>query len=243
MLNSGCVASDVGSPWSAGVAITRIPAAFRPGFEKIKKLSSEEVESISEALSKSPLRGGLRGAIVTVSAQVPRLTVEDIEDIVRALYSMYLYRRDSDTSLPKFVSELVAAMRSSGKELTLSEDEKGGFQDAISKLLNINTIEIASKAQELRTDYAITFHNAKILTDIRPIFGKPEDRPIGAAITYTLKIEYHERGEHKYFYVAMNADALGKMKKAIQRAELKASSLASFIRAASLSDLSKEESE
>jgi uncharacterized protein YfkK (UPF0435 family) len=243
ILISGGHALGVLGPWSADVAITRIPDIYRPGFIKMKALSPSEVESISEALSKSPLSGGLRGMIGTVGERVPSLTRKEVEDILRALYSLYLYRHDSEGTLPKFVSELIAAMGSSGKELTLTEDEKGKFQDTISKLLNVDALQIASKAEELRQDYACTFYDAKILTDVRPIFAKPEDRPIGVAITHTLKIVYHKGSAHKEFYVAMDAEDLEKMKRVVQRAETKASSLASLIKSANLSDLSEEKSQ
>ena len=225
------------------MAITRIPDVYRPGFVKMKALSPSEVESISDALSKSRPSGGLRGMIVAVGERVPSLTRKEVEDILQALYSLYVYRQDSEGPLSKFVSELIVAMGVSGKDLTLTEDEKGKFQDTISKLLNIDSLQITSKAQALSQDYACTFYDAKILTDMRPIFAKPEDRPIGVEITHTLKIIYHEGAEHREFYVAMDAEDLEKMKKVVQRAETKANSLASLIKSANLSDLSMEKSQ
>jgi hypothetical protein len=225
------------------VAIGRVPDVYRSGFAKIKALSPSEVESISDALTKSPLGGGLRGMIATVSERVPNVARNDVDDILRALYSLYVYRHDSEGSLPTFVSELTTAMGVSGKELALTEDEKARFQVTISKLLNIDALRIASKAEALRQDYPCTFYDAKIITDVRPVFAEPEDRPVGAAITHTLKIIYHEGTEHKEFFVAMDATDLDKMKGLVHRAVTKATSLALLIKSANLTDLSKEKSQ
>jgi predicted RNA-binding protein YlqC (UPF0109 family) len=130
-------------------------------------------------------------------------------------------------------------MRATGNEsLILPEEEQNEFQDKMSKLLSLSTLGVASKIEQLREDFAKTFHAAKILTDIRPVFAKPEERPVGAAVTHTLKIEYHEEGEHKEFYVALDAEDLEKLKAVLQRAGAKASSLKSLLKAANLPDLS-----
>jgi hypothetical protein len=221
------------------VAITRIPEQYRSGFAKIKKLSHPELEALINALEKSPMGGGLKGIVSTVGEQVPSLKKEDVEQIARTLYSLYVVRADTDIPLSVFISELISAMRATGEgSLPLSEEEKNEFQDRIAKLLSVDTLVVTSKVEQVRSDYAKTFCAAKILTDIRPIFAKPEETPLGVAITHTLKIEYHEGSEHKHFYVALDADDLQKVKKVLQRAEAKASSLRSLLKAANLSDLS-----
>ena len=108
----------------------------------------------------------------------------------------------------------------------------------LAPMLSLKTVSLSSKVQRLRLEYPNTFHDAMVLTDIRPIFDKVEDRPVGGAITHTLKIEYHEVGEHKQFYVALDAEDLQKMKKILQRAEAKESSLKSLLNDASVPDLS-----
>lgn len=224
------------------MAITRIPEQYRLGFAKIKTLSVAEAETLAVALGKSPRSGGLKGMISIVGAQVPSLKKRDVDDIVRTLYSLYVYRADADTPLPGLISELIGAMRATGdKSLMLTEEEEHEFQDKLTRLLSVTDSAVASKAELLRSDYAKTFHSAKILTDIRPIFGKPEEIPIGAAITHTLKIEYHEEGEHKEFYIALDADDLQQMRKVLQRADAKASSLKSLLKNANLPDMSEGE--
>jgi hypothetical protein len=219
--------------------IRRIPEQYRHGFAKIKGLSLTDANAIAAALEKSPTTGGLRGMLSTVAEQVSALKREEAEDIVATLYSLYVYRADADTSLDGFVSELISAMRASGDgALIVSEQEENEFRQKIGRLLSVSRSAVISKAEQLQSDYAKTFYDAKILTDIRPIFAKPEEIPVGAVVTHTLKIEYHEDGEHKAVYLALDAADLQQMKKVLQRADSKVSSLRLLLKNAGLPDMS-----
>jgi hypothetical protein len=223
------------------VAITRIPKAYRAGFAKIKELSPSDVEEIKASLAKVSATGtaGLKNLISAATRDVHTVKQEDIEDVIKALYSLYVFRVDAETPLSGFVSELTGAMLASGeKTLELPEGKKAEFEDKMTKLLSLDTVAIASKVEHLKFDYPNTFHDARILSDIRPIFGKPNERPIGAAITHTLKIVYHVEDEHKELYVTLDAEDLEKMKRILERAETKVSSLRSLLKVANLPDLS-----
>jgi hypothetical protein len=221
------------------VAITRIPETYRPGFEKIKQLSSSDADALVIALSKAPISGGLKGLTSAVREQVTSLSADDAEAIVRSLYSLYVFRANSDTPLGELVSELTSAMRSTGKpSLAVSEEDRVRFERNISALLSIDTMAVNTKVGLIKTDYPNIFHDARILSDIRPIFGKPDEQPVGGTITHTLKIEYHHESEQKEFYVALDSEDLQKMKAVLQRADAKAASLKSLLKAVGIPELS-----
>jgi hypothetical protein len=225
------------------MAMTRIPQRYRSGLAKIRELSDSEIDAISNALASCPLTGGLNGMIDTVYERAPVIKADDVEDIVMSIHSLYTYRADSEIPLTAFVSELIKAMRRGGKDLALSEDQKPTFQEKITKLLSIEAVGLAAKAEFLRVDYEKTFYDAKIMTDIRPVFSKPVERPLGAAIIHSLKIEYHEGGQHRNFYVALDVNDIETLRKIAERAELKAKSLQSMLASTSLIDLSQEKSQ
>jgi hypothetical protein len=221
------------------LAISTVPAGYRPGFSKIKRLPSVDFEAIATALENSPMVGGLKELASAVLQQVPSLKRNDIELILRSLFSLSIFLAGEETPLSENLSSLSSAMQASGNpELALSEDEKVEFEMRLGRLLTINAVSVAAKVQRLRLDYPNTFHDAKILTDVRPIFDKPENRPVGCAVSHNLKITYHEGGDHKEFYVALDADDIKTMKRVLERAEAKAASLKSVLHAAALPDLS-----
>jgi len=221
------------------VPITTIPAPYRQGFAKIKKLTPADLESLVAALEKAQSAGRVKEVTAAVVKHVPTLGRTDVESILRTLYSLCAFVSDEETPLSEHLSELTSAMQASGRpDLALSEDEKVDFEKRLTRLLSVKTVLISSKVERLRLDYPTTLHDATILSDIRPIFDKPDERPVGCAIAHTLEIEYHESGEHKEFYVVLDNEDLQKMKRIIQRAEAKALSLKALLKTTGLPDLS-----
>lgn len=221
------------------LTITSIPAPFRPGLASIKRLPVSAFDQLVAALERAQIVGDLKNLTSAVLQQVPSLGQQEIEDILRALFSLSSLVADEDTPLSENISSLARAMQASGKpELELSESERAEFEKRLEKLVAIRTVVITSKVMRLRVDYPIIFHEASILTDMRPVFDNPEERPLGFSVSHTLRIAYHENGEHKEFFVILDDDDLGMMRKAIQRAEAKALSVRSLLKVSNLSDLS-----
>ena len=221
------------------VVITTIPAPYRAGFASVKELSADAFETLVSALEKGPLAGGLKELTATVVQQVPTLKQDKIKEILRAVFSLGVFTSDEDTPLSENLANLSKAMQKIREpNLTLSEQESAVFEKRLERLLTIKTVVIATKVQSLRLDYPVSFHDAKILTDMRPVFDKAEERPVGCAISHTLKITYHEDGEHKQFFVVLDGNDLEALKKVIQRAETKGSSVKSLLKVANLPDLS-----
>ena len=100
-------------------------------------------------------------------------------------------------------------------------------------------MEHASKVEQLKSDHQAIFYDAKILSDIRPLFDNPDEPPIGAVISHTLKIVFHESGgDHKELYLALDAEDLEVLKKIAKRAESKLASIQSLIKTVNIPDLS-----
>jgi hypothetical protein len=221
------------------VAITTIPAAYRGGFARIKRLSSSDVDALVAALENAPSPRGLKELASAIVDKVPSLKRGDAESLLRTLFSLYVFLASDETPLSEYLSDLSGAMRASGRpDLDLSEQEKTDFEEKMRKLLSVKTVELSSKVQSLKVEYPCTFYDTMILTDIRPLFDNVQERPVGATITHTLKIVYHEGGDHKEFYVALEAEDLQKLKKVLQRAEIKELSLKSFLKVSDLPELS-----
>lgn len=221
------------------ISITHIPVPYRQGFAKIKGLSPVDFESLATALESATPAGGAKALTSAVVQHVQTLKRDDIQDILRTLLSLAVLVTDEDTPLPDNISRLSDAMQATGiPELALSAQQRVEFENRLQRLLRIKTVALTSKARRLELEYPKTFHDAIILTDMRPVFEKPEERPVGCAISHTLRITYHEDGEHKEFHVVLDSDDLETLKKVLQRAETKASSVKSLLKATNLPDLS-----
>ena len=219
--------------------ITAVPAAYRSGFSKIKSLSASDFEALHLAIERAPLNGGLKELSAEILQQARIMKREDVEPILRSLFSLSVFLTDEEMPLAANLSDLSSAMRASGQAvLSLTDEEKSAFEARLEKLLSLRNVKIAAKVQHLRLDYPKTFHDALILTDLRPVFDKPDDPPVGCAVSHMLKIVFLEDGDHKEFHVMLDADDLQQMKKLIQRAEAKEVSVKSVLKSANLLDLS-----
>lgn len=218
--------------------ITRIPERYRRGLARIRSLAPEQILQLRDALAKCPATQKPSQFSSKAAAELKNWKKEDIEDIIRSLYSLTLYCEDASVPVEKAAQETVRAMRTSGREdLKLADGEEEEFKDKLSNLLSVDSLSVSSKATRLRTDYPKTFCTVRILTDIRPVFAETVGDPTGAVISHTLKIDYHEDENLKEFYVALDAEDLRKLKSVLERAESKATALKSILAKSGVTDL------
>ncbi len=116
-------------------------------------------------------------------------------------------------------------------ELKLTEERRASFKERMIRLLGIESLGTFAKAKDLQAENERTFCDARILTDLRPVFGKSiQDGPKGLVIVHLLKLGYHQdQGEHESFFVALDAEDLNTLKAVIERAEIKAEVIKSKI--------------
>jgi len=217
--------------------IAQIPPQYRPGFLKIRKLSGSDFDALLQTLQKSPTPAGLASVVSYVCEGVGGISKDDVEDILRALYSLYAFQSDEEAPRKTLVAELARAMQGLGEQ-SLPDSERAEFERRMNSLLSLPTLETSSKIDSLKLEYPNTYVDSRILTDIRPVFSKPDQEPVGFVVSHTLKVEYHKSTEHKEFYVTLDSDELKSMKEVLERAELKAASVKKLFKTASLSELS-----
>lgn len=220
--------------------ITTIPARYRPGIVKITKLDDHKASELAEALTACLPTKGFNQFLSAVLLRLKDWKREELHDILYSLYSLSLAMADQEISADEFVVQLTNVMRSSDRaDLKISEDTEIAFSSHLKRLLSVESLILSAKALGLRNDYQRSYCDIRILTDIRPIFGSPAEKPVGAFVENTLKIEYHEDGEHKEFYVALDNEDLGKIRKALDRAESKTAALKSVIRESGIPDFDR----
>ncbi len=190
-------------------------------------------ESVGSAVSPTGIKE-LRSCIEKAAS----ITTEEAESIVTALHSLYVFMASADALVSEFVPVLVGAMERSGKNALAVGDDKTEISEKLTLLLSLKTMERASKIEQLKSDHQAIFYDAKILSDIRPLFDQPDEPPIGAVISQTLKIVFHESGQHKELYMALDSQDLEILKKIANRAEQKTASIEALIKAVGIPDLS-----
>ncbi len=206
----------------------RIPEEYRRGFAKLIVLEDDPLGELLAAFEEENPTLYYSEFSERVASRVSTVPAEDIDAIVETLVSLYEIRPNVGTQIPEFAELLVEAVeRSEDGELQLTNENRDRFKDRLVRLLDVAALDATSKALDVLLEHEHTLHSARIMTDIRPIFGSnTEDPPEAMLINHMLKLSYHDESEEvKEFYVALDTEAVSLLIKTLERANSKAESL------------------
>jgi hypothetical protein len=224
------------------VAALQIPEIYKSGLAKLLALSQGSSEALLAALKDAPPVMSTFDLSSLLASKVKSVSREELEDIADTLVSLYLTQQHHPDSGDELVEDICRAMdKSDAQELKLSEENRDHFKNLLTALLKTEALVYASKAVSVLRDNERMFCNARILTDIRPIFGsRVEVPPKAAVIVQMLNITYHQGEDLKEFYVGLDTDDVETLRAVLERADLKAKSLRSVFEAARLKDLTSD---
>jgi len=207
------------------MAIT-IPDSHKGPLKKLALMPPKRRKSLIRALQKAPKLLHVHGLTSRVSEQ-SGLDENDVSAWIRMLASMYLAFAVLDESFANRVAEAAEGLvRDESPKRRL--DRKRFAADLIELLSCHSSLGVTAKALDVRSEYGSVFHSARIITDIRPVFGPDvEGSPLAAAVVHTLRITYRERDSDKDFYVALDARDLHDLRSLVDRATEKEVSLRS----------------
>lgn len=201
----------------------------------LRGLSDQEVSTILDELRTSPI-GPRHQVEAAVAARLSNHPPALIHKILTAIYALYDVRGLAEAPVDEFVDDLVAAMRETGSA-ELAVEERESVVRRLHAVLAVDPLAVRAKAHALQRDHEHIFHDAKILTDLRPVFSTPDAEPEGVIIEYTLKIVFHDGARHKEVYMALDASDLSRLREIIQRAEMKVASLSAMLDAKNITHL------
>jgi chemotaxis protein CheY-P-specific phosphatase CheC len=210
----------------------QIPKEYLPAIGKILKLSDAAVEELINAMSSATITAEAAGMAEKITESVPSIPYEDLVDIVQILYSLYHVREFSEVRPARFVRDLVETLLLN-PDFGISKSDASPTGKRFQRLLNVKTLNTLSKAIRLQRDAEHIYCEAKIISDIRPVFGdNVKQRPLSAVITHTLKLGYDQLGEHKEFFIVLDEEDLGALQSVVERAKAKGQTLTEILNAA-----------
>jgi hypothetical protein len=215
----------------------RIPEEDLPAIATIKALSAASIDELVAAINSAQLTRDLAALAKLITKKVPSIPGERLPLLLDALYTLYYIRELSGVKREVFLEDLIDSIQSNPKVAVANKDISK-FRVLLSKLLDIEAFNALSKGGRLQRDGERLYCDAKILSDIRPVFGvKPTSRPVGAVVTHTLKMGYHKGGDHEEFHVILNSEDLLGLNELVARALAKDKTLRDLLAEAKLPDL------
>jgi hypothetical protein len=219
-----------------------IPEDYEEGYAKLIALDESAMGRFIAALQGAPMVLQPIDLASTVAERLEgSIKDDDVFEIILALVSLYPVEDDFENNDQLAEAICEAIIEGDSEKLSLPEEGRERFKQRLIKLLDIDSVRVASKANGLLHDYERVICNARVLTDIRPVFGvSPEGPPKAALIVHMLKINYHDAEGLKEFYVAMDSDEMDQLMYVLDRADAKSKSLRAVLDAAKLPHVDSE---
>lgn len=222
------------------MAVLRVPKQYEAGLTQILSLSEESAQELVSALESTPITLYRKDILASATSKIKSISPDKVQEIIDVLIGLYVGRAETGISLQEFVEDASSSVERSG-QVPLSDQNRKQFQQRLFTLLNINSLAVASKAIGVLFENEHNLTSARVVTDIRPVFGESTSSPPAAAIiVHMLKIHYLQNGQHKEFFVALDTKDVQKMITVLERAKSKAESLRSLVEAAKVPYLEPE---
>jgi hypothetical protein len=199
----------------------KVPPDHVVYIRELLKLPDETMDRFLSALDTADPQfnfADLARQIPTFENVPPFLT----EGVVRVLVSLYR-TGDRGKPVPRFLDEEVFPALKRAK--AFSEEDGDAEWEKLRKFLlgamcHERTVGTAAKAGPVQTDHERIFVNAKINTDLRPIYHfDVSEKPDAATMVHMLKITHRNQYSHKSdVFIALDSNDLATLKEVIERA-------------------------
>jgi hypothetical protein len=148
------------------------------------------------------------------------------------LSSLYVTRvGKKGVTLENFSLELIEALKATEKNekpFELSDEKVLKFRTDIKDLLSLDdSFGVTAGATSIMVELEHVWQSARILTDLRPVFGPDLREPKAEVLIHNLRITYREGGSSNEFFVGLDSNDLRMLRDVVERALEKESSLRS----------------
>jgi hypothetical protein len=223
--------------------ILRIPKEVYPGFESILRLDDDSANQIIASLSEAAYSPKPARVIASMQAIVNLVPSEEVELISTVIASLYGVCNQPEQSLGEFANELVEVVERTNELQKPEQWEREKAVNFFERALSVEgALSIAVKAIGVLNDHEHVFCEARVLTDLRPIFGSEvSSTPTSVVMIHNLKIVYQQGEDQKEFFVALDTNDIRALQIVLARAENKTISLKTVLEKAALHYLDVED--
>jgi len=219
-----------------------VPETELPGLRALAHASVDVLEKLADALAleKPSLEPG---ALARAVAERSRLDPSAVEEVVLPLWRLALVQRRFELGADELLKEIGSGLREIGAERWTEDDAKAwsGREELIKRILAPDgTMASAAKARELLFAQQFFFCDARILTDVRPMFDERAEDLRAFVPFHTLALTYHEGEEVKTIHIAMDLAGLLRLAEVVKRAQQKESLLRTDLEKSGISVVRRE---
>lgn len=175
------------------------------------------VAAAIEDLRKPPL-----SASQLVFAVAAVIGEGDAERLVRQILGIHGFAIQTGHSISDVLSGLGDVIERQTPEADMPIELWRAVEPRVKALVEARCVRLTTRAMDLAFDYTNLLRNARIITDIRPVFDLAGHTIEAAVVSYTLRIHYFsDDGEHE-LSIAMSESDVAEFREQCDRAIRKA---------------------
>jgi hypothetical protein len=208
-------------------SLLRIPRTEESALARLLGLSSEQHADLSRALRESGPCLSIKGLADRVAEKIPTLPKHELRDLVRVLATLYTVRDREQADPAAFLTDIERAAKETRRDELGDKVDWTIARTRLGELLSNNhSLGVTAKAVDVLREHERVFCDARILTDVRPVFAADvHQTPDATVLIHELRIAYHESGDLKAIYVAMDSSDVRSLRDALERAVAKEATL------------------
>lgn len=219
-----------------------IPASQKESIKQLIDLPEDKWKSLLQALEVAEPTISARLMTEHIAPEVD-LSVDQLRRLVVMAGSLYMTRDQRAVNAEEFADAVVQA--AINEELVKRDDSEGAskLKDRISRLLSLDrSLGVSAKATQLLQRHKNPLATARIFTDIRPVFTGDEDpTPQAAVVVHTLELVTSTDGRELSHYIALDSTDLKTLKRIVDRAIRKETSLRTIMKSLPLVEIKEIE--
>lgn len=218
-----------------------MPEPYRAGLGRLAAWSDRQIQALDDALATSAATLEPRPLVASLSPSLEGVDDEAIWEVLTALLSLY---SAAESNSLKLVDLSASVAQSPDLKIDIP-DQRELLAKRLTQLTRHQSLLITAKAFGVLTANEKSYHRARVVTDIRPVFGEDLGRPAAALIVHMLSIAFHqghgaERWSVDEVHVALDSKDVRQLSEVLRRAEDKAASLAQTLAGADIQVLTSE---
>ena len=171
-----------------------------------------------------------------LSSKVKDMSPEDVSAIISTIISLNGHRAHDDGTpedLANFVVETAT-------DSNISFGDPETVKKRLQRFFELEILFVSAKALTILQSNENIFRGARIVTDVRPVFGSdPSAPPAAAVLVHMLDLSYQKDGDIKHMYIATDSMDIAILGEALDRAATKAESLKPLIKGTTFLDPSE----
>lgn len=212
------------------MASLKIPDPVVEGLAVIAALNDDSYKELVTALHQVPLKIRPNRIFDDSNFKLETISEDDTRAIRDAVASLYVARIHNEVSVSEFSNDIIEALKRTKVEWAATEESLNRIRERLAEILSVETISLVAKAHDVIMEHAQTYNSARVVSDIRLVFGKnTKEGAEAAVIVHMLNIGYYQSGERHDFVVALDTKDVKELAEIFKQAQETTKSLEAIV--------------